>query len=58
MAQIGDIVRFLNSVGGAMNLITGVKHFMSDKKVAGIISEVATVVLGVLAFVCYRAIGG
>jgi hypothetical protein len=41
-----------------MNLITGVMHFMSDKKVAGIISEVAAVALGVFAFVCYRAIGG
>ena len=46
------------TVGATMNFITGIKHFMSDKKVAGIISEVATVVLGVLAFVCYRAIGG
>ena len=46
------------AVGAVMNLITGVKHFMSDKKVAGIISEVAAVALGVFAFVCYRAIGG
>ena len=46
------------TVGATMNLITGIKHFMSDKKVSGIIAEVAAVLLGVFAFVCYRAIGG
>ncbi len=45
-------------LGASMNFITGIKHFMSDKKAAGIIAEAAAVVIGIFAFVSYRAIGG
>ena len=45
-------------VGGMMNLITGVKYFMTDRKVSGIVSEVVAVVLFVIAYVSFLAVGG
>lgn len=45
-------------VGGMMNLITGVKYFMTDRKISGIVSEVVAVVLFVIAYVSFLAVGG
>lgn len=45
-------------LGGVMNLITGIKHLMWDRKVNGIILLViATLLIGV-AYATYVAVGG
>ena len=45
-------------LGGVMNLITGIKHLMWDRKVYGIILLViATLLIGV-AYATYVAVGG
>ena len=46
------------SIGGLMNMMTGIKYLMTDRKVSGIISEVVAVILFVVAYVSYLAIGG
>ena len=46
------------SIGGLMNMLTGIKYLMTDRKVSGIISEVVAVILFVVAYVSYLAIGG
>ncbi len=45
-------------IGGAMNFLTGIKHLMNDKKVNGIILEVASVIVWVIAYLSYVAVGG
>lgn len=45
-------------IGGLMNMLTGIKYLMTDRKVSGIISEVVAVILFVVAYVSYLAIGG
>lgn len=45
-------------IGCIMNLISGIKYLMTDRKISGIVAEVAAVILFVIAFVSYRAIGG
>ena len=45
-------------IGGAMNFFTGIKHLMSDRKVNGIILEVAAVVVWIIAYLSYVAVGG
>lgn len=39
-------------------MMTGIKYLMTDRKVSGIISEVVAVILFVVAYVSYLAIGG
>lgn len=46
------------TVGGTMNFITGVKYFMTDRRVPGIVSEVVAVVLFVIAYISFLAVGG
>lgn len=46
------------AVGGTMNLATGAKYFMTDRKVSGIICSVVAVALYVVAYVSFLAIGG
>ncbi len=45
-------------VGAAMNFITGIKFFMTDRKGSAIGVWIAAAVLGVLAFFTYRIVGG
>ncbi len=45
-------------LGGAMNMITGIKNYMTDRKISCIIAEVAAVALFIVSYVCYNAIGG
>lgn len=46
------------TVGGTMNLITGAKYFMTDRKIQGIISEVVAVILFIIAYISFLAVGG
>ena len=45
-------------MGGVMNLFTGIKAMMTDRKVTGIVSVVAAAVLAVISIMSYIAIGG
>lgn len=45
-------------VGGVMNLFTGIKAMMTDRKATGIVSVVAAAVLAVISIMSYIAIGG
>ena len=45
-------------MGGVMNLFTGIKAMMTDRKVPGIVSVVAAAVLAVISIMSYIAIGG
>ena len=45
-------------MGGVMNLFTGIKATMTDRKVTGIVSVVAAAVLAVISIMSYIAIGG
>ncbi len=45
-------------MGGVMNLFTGIKAMMMDRKVTGIVSVVAAAVLAVISIMSYIAIGG
>ncbi len=45
-------------MGGVMNLLAGIKFFMTDRKTGGIASVVTAVVLVVISVVSYMAIGG
>lgn len=45
-------------MGGVMNLFTGIKAMMTDRKVIGIVSVVAAAVLAVISIMSYIAIGG
>lgn len=45
-------------IGGAMNFLTGIKHLMNDRKVNGIILEVVAVIVWVIAYLSYVAVGG
>lgn len=45
-------------IGGAMNFFTGIKHLMNDRKANGIILEVAAVVVWIIAYFSYVAVGG
>ena len=45
-------------LGGAVNFLTGIKNFITDRKISGIIAEVVAVVLFIVMYVSYRAIGG
>ncbi len=45
-------------MGGAMNLLTGIKYFMTDKRNAGIITIAAAAILVVISIMSYIAIGG
>ncbi len=45
-------------LGGIMNGLTGLKYFITDKKIAGIVAEVFAMVLFVVCYMSYMAIGG
>ena len=45
-------------VGGTMNCITGIKNFMTDRKVSGIIAEIVSIILFIIAYVSFLALGG
>lgn len=45
-------------MGGVMNLFTGIKAMMTDRKATGIVSVVAAAVLAVISIMSYIAIGG
>ena len=45
-------------MGGVMNLFTGIKAMMTDRKVTCIVSVVAAAVLAVISIMSYIAIGG
>ena len=45
-------------LGGVMNLITGIKHLMWDRKVNGIILLIVAAALFGVAYAAYVAVGG
>ena len=45
-------------VGAAMNFITGIKFFMTDRRGSAIGVWIAAAALGVIAFFTYRIVGG
>ena len=45
-------------LGGMMNLLTGIKHLMWDKKVNGIILMVVAAILFGVTYATYVALGG
>ena len=49
---------FIFLMGGLMNLLTGIKHLMNDRRADGIVLEVAAVILFAVAYASYRAVGG
>ena len=44
--------------GAVMNLFTGIKNFMTDRKIGGIVCTVVAIVLAGVAYFTFRAIGG
>lgn len=44
--------------GATVNLISGIKFFMTKRNAAGIVSEIAAVILFVISYICYRTVGG
>ena len=49
---------FIFLMGTLMNLLTGIKHIMSERKAQGIVLLVAAVVLGAITYASYVAVGG
>lgn len=45
-------------MGGVMNLFTGIKALMTDRKMTGVVSIAAFAVLTVISIMSYIAIGG
>ncbi len=45
-------------MGTLMNLLTGIKHIMSERKAQGIVLLVVAVVLAALTYASYVAVGG
>lgn len=45
-------------MGATMNLLTGIKHLLTEKRGSGIAMLVIAAVIYVIAFVSYGAIGG
>ena len=45
-------------MGALMNLLTGIKHIMNERKAQGIVLLVAAVVLTALTYASYVAVGG
>lgn len=45
-------------MGALMNLLTGIKHIMCERKAQGIVLLVAAVVLFALTYASYVAVGG
>lgn len=49
---------YIFAAGALMNLFTGIKHLMTERKTSGIVMMVATLVLGGVAFLTYHSVGG
>ncbi len=49
---------FIFLMGGAMNCLTGVKFLLNDRKIGGIVMEIVALVLFVICYASYIAIGG
>lgn len=45
-------------IGALMNLLTGVKHMMCERKAQGVVLLVAAVILSILTYASYVAVGG
>lgn len=45
-------------MGGTMNLLTGIKHLLTEKTGSGIAMFVTAAVIYAMSFISYRAIGG
>jgi hypothetical protein len=45
-------------VGALMNLLTGIKHMMCERKAQGVVLLVVSVVLLILTYASYVAVGG